>query len=644
MDNKYFVNKVERNKAPIDWEMTDEEKARFIMVMEDYGVGNKIMNTPYQEFDGRSVIDELNDGLKRFNLYKPPRSNDPDVSWRAQTIRPVLRNKLVSIAGHMVTPVGVPSFYAYDLAGEENKDAALVAKTLMEWSVDNTGYPKTFMMGIIQALATPAVILESGYVESWRIMREILSSGEIVSKEVLDEVLSGLKTSIVPVDELLISNVYEDEVQKQDFLIRNRKIQWHEAKAKYEHKENFKYVQRGLRLVFSKDQALFYQQYDKSLENYTEEIIYYNRRQDLKLIFVNGVLLTNPNNPIGRDDGKYPFAKSGYEPIGEGRFFYYKSAARKLANDSDTINTLYNMILDGQFLALMPPMAFYGEEELDSSVMVPGTMVNLNREDRMESINPRVNMRAGLEVLSTVESSVSESSQDAFRQGIMQGAPGRTALEISKLDDNAKKALGLFGNMISFLVKDFGELMLSDIIQHMTVAQADRILGDGGRLKFRKFIVPDKVVNGKRLSFVLEFDTEVGLDPLKESFDLLKRNGGIKNPKQNVIRVNPSLFAQIKFIGRISLEDMTAPNKALNRALNIELYDRAIQNPLADQEAVFRDFLLESYKEGESDKYIKKQDDLEAMTQEAEELRGVNQNMTGQITGSNSLTNSLIQG
>ena len=46
----------------------------------------------------------------------------------------------------------------------------------------------------------------------------------------------------------------------------------------------------------------------------------------------------------------------------------------------------------------------------------------------------------------------------------------------------------------------------------------------------------------------------------------------------------------------------------LERAMKLELYDRAIQNPQADQEKVFKDFLLGAYKDvKEPDDYVAQQ-------------------------------------
>ena len=91
--------------------------------------------------------------------------------------------------------------------------------------------------------------------------------------------------------------------------------------------QNFKdYVRPGLQVVFDEGTDLFYQQFDEELrKNLVEEVIYYDRTQDLQLIMVNGVLLTDPDHPNPRLDKRYPFIKGGYELIDEGKFFYYFS-------------------------------------------------------------------------------------------------------------------------------------------------------------------------------------------------------------------------------------------------------------------------------------------------------------------------------
>ena len=82
-------------------------------------------------------------------------------------------------------------------------------------------------------------------------------------------------------------------------------------------------------------------------------------------------------------------------------------------------------------------------------------------------------------------------------------------------------------------------------------------------------------------------------------------------------------------------------SKALEKALNLEAFDRMVGNPIFDQEAIARDFLLEQYKPGETDKYIAKQQSspMAANTPEAafKGNKNTNTSMLSEITGSNSL-------
>lgn len=641
----YVLSKAIKDKKLVSaYQPDDYTKERLLEIWRDYDLGHTLMNKPYRELNDRSPITTLNEDHKIFNSYVPPRSSDPDKSWRAQTVRPITRAKLVSIAGHVVAATIIPEVFAQNEDDEEDRDGALVMRDLKEWVIDNSNYSQSFLYGVIQALYSPACILESKVVEHFKLVRKRLNDGTIEVKEALDEVLSGFNVGVVPIDELYIANPYESNIQKQRFLVRTRRIDWHEAKGVYGHMEGFQFVEPGLRNVIAKEEGTFYMQYDKELEGLVEEVTYYNRSADLQITVLNGVMVTSPDEPNPRLDKKYPFAKSGYEPVDEGRFFYYKSSASKLANDQKTVDTLYNMIIDGTFLSLMPPVAYYGEEELDSGVLRPSTVVSLGPDERLEQFGPRPNLRAGMDVAGMVERSISETSQDHFRQGVMQGAPGRTAFEFSTLEKNAQIALGLFGKMIGFLVLDLGNLMVSDIIQHLTVADADKILSENGRLRFRRFVLSDKIEDGRNVPHEIEFDIDAGTDPLAESFELLKRNGGMK-PKKKIFRVNPEKFAQLRFHLKVKPDVLEIRSKALQRALNLEAYDRAIQNPTVDVEAVTRDFLLESYKPGESDKYMR--DEQEMQQEEGRQMprqQGVGQNITGQLTGSNSLMNTLSFG
>lgn len=623
-----------------------DQKTREVtsQVLKDYLYAVNEQGRSRREFNNRSLIQEINQNQKAFNSYIPPKSSDPDEEWRAQTVRPITRNKLISIAAHVTANIIYPNVFAQNDNDEEDKDAALVMRDLIEFNINNSNYSRSFIQAVISALVDPSVIMQSEYAHVMRKVRFMKESGAYEEKEILDEVLSGFSAYVIPCNELLIANFYEPDIQRQRFVIRNRYIDFEEARLIYGKHEQFKYVRPGVRAVYDRLNDTFYDVRDEELKDYlVNEVTYYNRSMDSQLSFLNGILVCAPDYPNPRNDKMYPFAKSGYEPLNNGQFFYFKSAANKLSSDQQLVDTLYNMILDGTFLQLMPPMALYGSEDINTSVIIPGAITSFNDPNtKLENIAPRSDLRAGLETIGMVERSISESSQDNLQMGVAQGGE-RTAREVVLLQQNAKTALGLFGKMVAFLVEDFGKLMVGDILQHMTVGEIDQVT-DG--MKYRSFLIPNKIDNGKAVTRKIEFtDKMLGADEMSQeevgdmSYDLLSREGG-PNSDKRIVQVNPEKFRDLKFKIMITADDLMQKSKALEKALNLELFDRAINLPFVNQEALAQDFLFSSYKPGEADKYIRKEQPMPQGAAPANGSmlnKGVNTSLLSQITGSNSL-------
>lgn len=625
----------------------DKVKEVTLMVQEDALTGRNILTKPYHEFDGRSILEEMDQNQRNFNSYVPPKSDDPDESWRAQTVRPVTRNKIISIAAHVTASIMYPGVFAQNSQDQEDKDAAMVMKDLVEWVIDNSNYTMTFIQAVLGALTDPAAITYTEYAEVKRKVKEMQEDGTFTIKEIVDEIFSGFQYSLTLANEFYITNAYEPDVQKQRAVARRKLIDYNEAKIKYGSYPNFKYVVPGKRIVFDAHTSTFYEQDDTDLQNnLCEEYTYYNHFLDLKLTYISGVLICDPENPNPRLDKKYPFARMIHEMVRNGNFFYGKSAANKLASDQDLIDTMYNMVMDGTFLSLMPPMALYGSEEITSSVMVPGTITTfMDPNTKLDSIAPRSDLRAGLEAIGMIERSMSESSQDNMRSGLSQGGE-RTALEIETLTKNAQIALGLFGRMVGQFVDEIGSLMLSDILQHLTVSDVSQITSTGGQMAFRSFLLPDKISQGKKVTKKIKFtdeymnrDTMTKDELLQESFKVLNEQGGIDSDTE-LIKVNPHIFRELKFKVRQSPDVLRIKNDQLEKALNLEAYDRAIQNPTLDQDVVTQEFLINTYRPGEGDKFKKKQQVIQPeQNTDANSLqqKGVNTNLVSQITGNNSL-------
>ena len=624
-----------------------KEIDRIQEILKKFSLSHELMHKTYQEFNDKSLITMTDQCQKLWNSWREPKSSNPDESWKSNAVRPIVRNRTISIAAHITGSLVTPHIEAQNKDQLTDKDAATVMRNLLEWANEQADYTKTFVYTVIAALVNPGVIIHTEYGEVYRTIKEIDEKGQWKEKKTLDQLLSGFRDSIVPLDELFIANIYQHDIQKQPYLIWRRIIDYSEAMTKYGDNQNFQnYVRPGIHTLFDSATATFYDVYDHTLEErLVEEVIYYDRYQDLQVVIVNGVMITDPDQPNPRKDKRYPFAKGGYELIDEGRFFYYFSLVRKMKDDAEIINTLYRMIIDGTFLQLMPPLAIFGDEIQGSNVITPGTSISFSQDSKIQPIDINSNVGLASGILEKMERSVSESSSDILQSG--QQAPGsQTAFEISRLEQNAMVMLGMFGKMVGFLVKDLGTLRMGDILQHMTVAEIDQIVGDQSVLKYRSFLVPNQLEQGKNTNHRIMFTGNEDLFNKPEEtrgFDMLAAEGGAPleqipnlspedrqkfqqkavNGDTRLFMVNPQAFRDLKYKVVVRPDVTTPPSDNLKKALNLELYDRAIANPLANQQALFRDLLLGSYENTRDnvDKYVTEQNPVQQaqMQQQAQQ-------------------------
>lgn len=590
---------------------TDPEKDVRAMILKHFTLGSTNAYTPRVEFNDLSLTDRDQYDQMAFNTYQPNNGQawqgNPQGAWRSRAMRPVIRNKCISIAAHATARLIFPKVFAYNKQSDEQKDAAQVMEDLMEWSGDISNYPFTALMRVITALSSPASI---GYTEYGDVERAVKYPQEDGTyKEVLikDEAYPCFMDTVVPVDQFYIENFYEPDIQKQGWLIWRKVYGYAEAQNKYGRVyDNFKYVKPGVQTIYDDANRTFYNVYDPNMrQEDVEEIIYWNKNLDLKIILVNGVMMTKCDNPNPRMDKLYPFDKFGYEPINN-RFFYYKSLAFKLQHDAEIVNTLYQMVIDGTYLAIFKPMVNVGGEIIASDVIVPGAVTTLSDPNAdLRAINVGSDLRSGLETLGVVEKSINESSQEPLQQGEQSGS-GTTAYEISKLEQNANTVLGLFLQMIAKHVKEFGLLRKGDIIQYLTLPDVVQITGEP-EMTYKTFFLKGDQKAGKNKK--IEFSTSMPDELTKEehldySYDILIEN---ERKGMEIWKVNPTLYRELNYMVTVNPDVLTPRSTEVTRALNLETFDRLIQSPVANQEEALKLLLsTDPDTQKEPDKFIAK--------------------------------------
>lgn len=608
-----------------EYMLPDEARDTYSMIVNHFQLGDVTMNTPRVEFNDLSLIQRDQVDQMAWNTYQPNNGQAPIGDqingWRSRAVRPIIRNKAISIAAHATARLIFPKIFAYNNLSQSQQPAAKVMEDLMEWAADQSNYAYTSLMRVITAMYSPASIGYTEYAEAYRAVKRPTEDGKYTTEIITDEVLSGFQDCVVPVQEFYIENFYENDLQKQGWVIWRRVQSFSLLRSKYEALyPNFKYVKPGVQNIYNDANNTFYQVYDTNMRQEDgEEVIYWNRGKDLKIIMVNGVMLTQHDNPNPRIDKMYPFEKFGYEAINN-RCFYYKSLAFKLGPDADIINTLYPMVIDGTYLNLMPPMVNTGGEMISSSVIVPGVVTTLSSENAdLRAINLSTNLKGGMDAMFKVEESINQSSEDPIQSGQSQGIPS-TAYALSRLEQNASTVLGLFIKMISDHVKSYGKLRLNDILQYLTIADVSNITDDG-ELVYRTFFMGEKSGRGRTKNRRIKFDPslpsklpeeEAKKIELEMSYDVLSEQD---LNDEELYKVNPELFRNLKFMVSVTPDVMNPMSEDLERAYALETFDRAISLPNTNHDELTRSLLLGTspITRKNPDKFMAQPEDMLAM-------------------------------
>lgn len=585
---------------------TDVEKKCIVEIIKDFQNGWQTMHLPRPEFNDMSLYQRHITDMLAFNTYQEndgnPMMEDRLGGWRSTAMRPVQRNKAVSIAAHMTARQLVPKIFAYDDQDESQEDSAKVMGYLVDWAREQANYPFMALYRTIASLYSP---ISWGYTEYCEVYQNVQDGtdekGNVKYKQIINENESGFKHLPISTDQVFFSDFYTRDCQQQDFIIFRRIMSLDRAQSKYPEGQypNMKYVHGGIQVIMDDANRGFYNVYDPHMRSEdVEEVIRWRKSTDSKEILINGVLISKAYAPNPRNDHMYPWDCFYYLPINE-RCIAGKSLIFALGPESNLLNTQYQIINDANFLNLFPPTVTSGSDKVGMDVIVPG--LNLAFSDKDVKINKISTVdgnaiSTAMNVMEQVEKSLSESSQDPLQAGQQNPGMPSTAYEISRIEQNAATVLGLtLKFQANSHVIPYGKLLLSDILQYMTVADAEKTTNSGG-LVYKTFFMKEPGETGKmnKVSFDATMpDTMTEDEKMEMSYDLLIKQGGIRS-NMMLWKANPTLIREYKYKFTIDSDVLNPRSAELTRAFDLETYDRAINSPVADQEKLYTDLLMSS--------------------------------------------------
>jgi hypothetical protein len=524
----------------------------------------------------------------------------------------------------------IPMFMAQNSDDEEDRAFSEFMRDLAEWTINNSDYKSSYLMASMGMLVNPVTYLGAEYAQVYQTIRTKMEDGNYSKQEILDEVLSGFKAPVYSAEQILITNAYEQNIQRQRSVIKRRYIEFSEAQAKYKNHENWDYVQPGMKSVYSADDGQFYDIKDDDQPYLVEEAIYMNRREDCEVTFVGGIYMgasNLENNPMKHRDNrnapKYNVVPFGYQRVNE-HFYFYKSLMNSMYWDDRLIDAQYEMVMNRSFLDLQPPLAVTGSDKVDSDIIFPSSIAAFKDKDTtVRQILPAANLNGMFGAMGVVEQSMDESSVSGVTAGqLPTGEQKATAIAIA--ERNAKAMLDGVGKTLAESVVQYGDLMKDCILNHLTVPQVTEIVNGKTILKYRTFTLNKKQIGGKEVSKVLKFDESLlgrtmSDEKKQEKEAQMLEDIDYPDNKKHVYLINPEVAAKYKYMTYVEPQVMFPKNEEFMQAMWSQLYGQLRADPLVSGEKLVYETLY-SFVKGKADGMMVKQEP--GMMNMAEQVMG----------------------
>lgn len=589
------------------------------LVKKDYAKGQDILDRPWVELNDRSIIEDENRGQMMFNAFVDTSVEDPNEAWKWRGTRSMARNKGIAMHANLTANFLLPMFVAQNDNDEIDRDFSEVMEDIVEWmaSPTNSNYQSSFLAIVFGMIKNPVTYMGAEYCEVMQTIKDRSLTGEFTTKQILDEVLSGFDAPVYSSTQILLTNAFERNIQKQRRIIKRKYIDPVEAEAKYGDHANFVFVHAGQRSIYNEEDGLFYDIKDVDHNDLIAEETELSRTDDSEVCFLGGVYMGADKvdeNPIyhrdNRNAPKYNVVPFGYNHIGE-HFFYYKSMMNAVGWDNTLYDAMSEVVMNNALLEQDPPTVTSGGEKIDTEINFPGAIVASEDPNfKAQRIFPAKDFVNGFNALNATEQSISDASISDVASGQLPEASQR-AYTVAAAAAAGQKIIAGVGKVLSESMAMYGDLMKDIAINHITVPQVDDLVGDVMRLKYRTFMLDNKTSGSKTVSKHIRFDAsligaQMSPDEIRDGHLSMAEEAGYPNEKEVLLRVNPEKFARFKYFSQVDVEQLFVKNSAYWQPVLLNLKTSLAQDPYTDQEALTRK-LMYSYFKSDADSMVKKQ-------------------------------------
>ncbi len=552
-----------------------------------------------------------------FNAYVDTSVEDINEVWKWRGTRSAARNKGITMHAQLTASFLLPLFSAQNEQDELDRDVSEVMQDIVEWMAlpSNSNYQQSFLQMVFAMETNPVTFLGAEYNEILQTIKTKSEKGEMTTKEILDGVLSGFNAPIYSSSQVLITNAYERSFQRQKMIIEREYVEYDQLEAEWGEHPNWDHVQPGIKSVYNSEDGLFYDIFDDDHPNLVSREVYKNRREDAEIPFLGGIYMGDDNVDMNRikhrdnrDTPKYNKVPFGFHRIGE-HFFYYKSMMNALGWDNARYDAMDEVLMNGALLEVEMPYAVSGTDKVDSEIIFPNSVVSFENPDtKITPLIPSRNFAAGFKEMDNIAKSMSEGSTDEVTGGQRPRADEKVG-NVARAQANARKNIGGIAKSLGESLIQYGDLMKDIALNNVTTAEVEELVGGIMKLKYRTFLLQNKNVGGKMMDKTIRFNEFlIGKNLSKKekrqrNLKLLEESGFPKE-KRSIKSINPGLFAKMKYLTRIDIEEMFTRTQEFMQPILMALKQQLVNDPFVDQEVLTRK-LMYSFFQSDGEELIK---------------------------------------
>lgn len=570
---------MEETKPKVSYVPTDSEISATEQVLKDLIKGRNIISKSYNQFNGMSLYDSIDEWTKRWNGYIEEASATDALHERSRMFLNITRNLIINYLSKVALNLPKIDVIAVNkYTNIENKAFAQFLKDLNEFSNNEENAERKFFDTCLELSVKGTCVKYEGYAKYEQdtdiIDKFDAQTGKIEKKKGKRTIFDNCYQEVVPIEDFYIANPYQPDIQKQPWLIWRKITTFEESQVEYGHYKNFDRVKAGDYTITSEPTTFYRNELQTELQKNEVEIVrYYNRMKNRHIILINGVCIYE--GPMPFKDGLYPFVKGIQEPY-DSNFFWGMSMIQKWMGDQDLINSFWNMMADKTFGSLQP---FGLSSDIDD--FVDDTTLETNKIRKVGDINNWTvqtfpGVTAGEQgMLQSALSFVKENSGIAGGGDTYSPKGGKISVRQTLLKQ--QDILSKLGFSMSFL-EDFERerttLRIHHLLQFYSIPKIEKITGKKPEVKYRDIKLQDvQLSNGETGNKVVKLVGDINenkIASLEQSMSEEEQAGYDRGTPTEVLAVNVDTFNDFNFKVQVVGNSSYEKNQIIEQSKRME--------------------------------------------------------------------------